>query len=36
VARLAGIPASCVVNAFSRDRFAEWLEERRAADRLQS
>jgi putative hydrolase len=30
VARLAGIPASRVVNAFSRDRFADWLEERRA------
>ena len=36
VARVAGIPASRVVNAFSRDRFAEWLEERRAVDRLQS
>jgi putative hydrolase len=30
VARLAGIPASRVVNAFSRDRFLDWLEERRA------
>lgn len=30
VARLAAIPASRVVNTFSRDRFAEWLEERRA------
>jgi len=29
VARLAEIPASRVVNAFSRDRFADWLEERR-------
>ncbi|MCM3876686.1 MAG: PHP domain-containing protein [Thermoanaerobaculia bacterium] len=30
VARLAGIPSSRVVNAFSRDRFAAWLEERRS------
>jgi histidinol phosphatase-like PHP family hydrolase len=30
VARLAGVPAARVVNAFSRDRFAEWLEERRS------
>jgi putative hydrolase len=30
VARLARIPASRVVNTVSRDRFAEWLEERRA------
>jgi histidinol phosphatase-like PHP family hydrolase len=29
VARLAGIPKERVVNAFSRDRFAAWLEERR-------
>lgn len=29
VARLAGIPAERVVNTFSRERFAEWLEERR-------
>jgi histidinol phosphatase-like PHP family hydrolase len=30
VARLAGVPAPRVVNAFSRDRFLDWLEERRA------
>lgn len=30
VARLAGIPRERVVNAWSRDRFADWLEERRA------
>jgi len=30
IARLAGIPASRVVNAFPRDRFLDWLEERRA------
>ena len=29
VARLAGIPPSRVVNAFTHDRFAGWLEERR-------
>ncbi|HTS03677.1 MAG TPA: histidinol phosphatase [Thermoanaerobaculia bacterium] len=31
VARLAGVPADRVVNTWSRDRFADWLEERRAA-----
>jgi putative hydrolase len=30
VARLAGIPAERVVNTWSRDRFADWLEERRS------
>ena len=30
VARLAGVPAERVVNTWSRDRFADWLEERRA------
>jgi putative hydrolase len=30
VARLAGVPADRVVNTWSRDRFADWLEERRA------
>jgi putative hydrolase len=30
VARLAGVPAERVVNGWSRDRFADWLEERRA------
>ena len=29
IARLAGIPAQRVVNAWPRDRFEEWLEERR-------
>lgn len=29
VARLAGVPADRVVNTWSRDRFADWLEERR-------
>lgn len=28
VARLAGVPAGHVVNTWSRDRFADWLEER--------
>jgi putative hydrolase len=28
VARLAGVPAERVVNTWSRDRFADWLEER--------
>ena len=31
VARLAGVPRERVVNSWSRDRFAAWLEERRAA-----
>jgi histidinol phosphatase-like PHP family hydrolase len=31
VARLAGVPAERVVNTWSRDRFADWLEERRGA-----
>jgi putative hydrolase len=31
VARLAGVPAERVVNAWPRDRFRDWLEERRAA-----
>jgi putative hydrolase len=30
IARLAGVPAERVVNTWSRDRFADWLEERRA------
>ena len=30
VARLAGVPPDRVVNTWSRDRFADWLEERRA------
>ncbi len=30
VARLAGVPAERVVNSWSRDRFGDWLEERRA------
>lgn len=30
VARLAGVPAGRVVNTWSRDRFADWLEERRS------
>ena len=30
VARLAGVPAARVVNTWSRERFADWLEERRA------
>lgn len=30
VARLAGVPAEHVVNTWSRDRFQDWLEERRA------
>jgi putative hydrolase len=29
VARLAGIPAERIVNTWSRERFADWLEERR-------
>jgi Histidinol phosphatase and related hydrolases of the PHP family len=31
IARLAGIPAERVVNTWPRDRFEEWLEERRQA-----
>jgi putative hydrolase len=31
VARLAGVSPDRVVNTWSRDRFADWLEERRGA-----